>query len=408
MLFLAALAGLIFWRGTFEPALRGVTHGFPVYYVSAHLIREGRWSPSVYDNAWFNAEALALTQGQIGEIYSPNPPSASLLMAPFAGLDIAGARAAWIVLNLLLLATSLALIVAALPQAHGIDLRAGLVAFALAYAPLQENFRLGQAYVVLLFLFALAFWSLLRSRWVPAGIALGAAALAKLSGGVLWLMLAVRGRWREILAGALTAAGLFLASVALTGWGGWERFLSILPEYLVGNRWSTVTAFQTTPSFFRHLFVADAQLNPQPVWHQPWLAFALSIGIGVAALALTLEYGRRADDELAFAAAATLSVVLLPLAEEYHYTLLLLPLAVMASRMARRPFQARDVAWLVLAVFLLTAPLPYKSQQLNDGWSALLAYPRLYGGWLVWGWLLKRMAQQPKRLESQVCPRFVF
>ncbi len=408
MLILAALAGLIFWRETFEPALRGVTHGFPVYYVSARLIHEGRWSPNVYDNDWFSAQALALTQGHIGEIFSPNPPSASLLMAPFAGLDIAGARAAWIGLNLLLLAASLALIVAALPQARGLSFRAGFVAFALAYAPMRENFRLGQAYVLLLFLFALAFWSLSRSRWAPAGIALGTAALAKLSGGVVWLMLASHARWQVIRAGALAGVAFFLASVALTGWGSWERFLSILPEYLVGNQWSTVTAFQTTPSFFRHLFVADVQLNPQPLWHQPWLAFALSVGIGVAVLALTLGYGRRADDELAFAAATTLSVILLPLAEEYHYTLLLLPLAVMASRMARKPLQARDVAWLVLAVLLLAAPLPYKSPQLNDGWYALLAYPRLYGGWLVWGWLFKRMAQPPNALGSQLCHRAVF
>ena len=391
MVGLAALTGLIFLRSSVWPALWNATHGFPVYYTPARLILEGRWSARIYDDAWFGDEVAAQTNGRIREVYSPNPPGASLLLIPLAWLDMAGARVAWILLNLLFLAVSLWLIAAALSWSGEVVFRAGMIAFALSYAPLRENFRLGQAYVFLLFLFALAFWSLSRQRWVSTGIALGTAALAKLSGGVLWLMLASRGRWREIVAGALVGAGLLLTSVIITGWEGWKKFFSILPEHLAGNRWPAVLAFQTTPSFFQHLFVADAQWNPRPLWHQPWLAVVLSVGVSGVALAVTLWRSRRSDFDLAFAAAATLGVVLFPLAEEYHYTLLLLPLAVIASRIARKPFDARDVAGLVIAALLLSAPWPYTSQRLNDGWYALLAYPRLYGGWLVWVWLIRHM-----------------
>ena len=48
-----------------------------------------------------------------------------------------------------------------------------------------------------------------------------------------------------------------------------------------------------------------------------------------------------------------------------------------------------DIAWLALAFFLLAAPLPYKDPTLADGWIALLAYPRLYGAWLLWAWLIR-------------------
>ncbi len=31
------------------------------------------------------------------------------------------------------------------------------------------------------------------------------------------------------------------------------------------------------------------------------------------------------------------------------------------------------------------APLPYRSVRLEAGWLALLAYPRVYGAYLLWG-----------------------
>jgi hypothetical protein len=373
--------------------LRGVTHGFPVYYTSARLILEGRWSERIfYDDDWFGDVVAAQTGGRVREVYAPNPPGASLLLLPLAWLDMAGARSVWTLLNVLLLVASLGLISSALTQPTEAALRAGFAALALSYAPLRDNFRLGQAYVFLLFLFSLAFWSLMRQWRGSTGVALAVAAFVKLSGSVLWPLLALRGRQRELLAGALVGVGLFLASIPLVGWSGWTTYLSILPVHLFSNRWPAVTAFQTTPSFFQHLFVAEAEYNPQPVWHQPWLAVALSVSVTVAALLVTLRKGRRADLDLAFTAAVTLGVIVFPLAEEYHYTLLLLPLAVMAARIARAPVHTRDAVWLVGIALLLWAPWPYKSPVLNDGWLALLAYPRLYGGWLIWGWLLKQMA----------------
>jgi hypothetical protein len=253
----------------------------------------------------------------------------------------------------------------------------------------------------LLFLYALAFWSLARQRSALAGIALGTAAAAKLSGAPLWPVLAVRGRWRETLVGALVGLGFLLASVALGGWAGWEKYLSMLPDYLAGRSYPPVVAFQSTPSFFQRLFVGNAEWNLHPIWHQPWLALVLSVGAIGTALVLTLWRGRRAEIDLAFAAAATLGVVSLPLAEEYHYILLLLPLAVMASRLARqKPLNAHDATWFVVAAFLLSVSWPYKSERLSDGWYVLLAYPRLYGGWLVWGWLLKQMHQDSRAATS--------
>jgi hypothetical protein len=39
-------------------------------------------------------------------------------------------------------------------------------------------------------------------------------------------------------------------------------------------------------------------------------------------------------------------------------------------------------------VFLIAADLPYRSQQLETGAWALLAYPKLYGAVALWGLVL--------------------
>jgi hypothetical protein len=114
-------------------------------------------------------------------------------------------------------------------------------------------------------------------------------------------------------------------------------------------------------------------------------------------VAALLWKARSAQLGLAFAAAVTLGVVLLPFAEEYHYVLLLLPLAVALDHLARgavpRPRWAVGVLAVIMA--LLAVPWPYKDPWLNEGWHALLGYPRLHGGWLLWGWLMACLVPAP-------------
>jgi hypothetical protein len=37
--------------------------------------------------------------------------------------------------------------------------------------------------------------------------------------------------------------------------------------------------------------------------------------------------------------------------------------------------------------------LPYRDPAFDDGWLALLAYPRVYGAWLLWAWLAREIAR---------------
>src|SRR5207247_4894238 len=138
--------------------------------------------------------------GVIRERVSSNPPTLVLMLLPLGWLDAASARMLWTLANALLLGASLWML-ARLAFAERTSLAMYCCAVALLAAPVAENFRLGQAYVLLLFLFVLAWWSLARTHRRYSGLSLAALLLLKLSGVPLWLMLAAR-RERRALAWA--------------------------------------------------------------------------------------------------------------------------------------------------------------------------------------------------------------
>jgi hypothetical protein len=263
-------------------------------------------------------------------------------------------------------------------------------AFALVFTPLAENFRVGQTYVLVLFLFALAMYGELKARPPWTGVGLGLAAGIKLSGLPLWLLLAVRGQWRSLLWG-VGVSGLTVLLGLVLGWQGWIAFLGRLANSSQPMPLAAHVAFQTTPSFLQRVFVASPDFNPAPLIDAPWLSGWLNLIAAGAALGLTLWFGRRARMDVAFAAAVTLNVILFPTAIEYHYTLLLIPLAVMGSQLIAAP-RRQDLIWCGVVLVFLCLPFDWNEARWSEGAWMLLAYPRLYGGWLLWLWLLRQMA----------------
>lgn len=393
-----AASSLYFLIHNWMPSLTAVTHSYPAYYTASRLVVEKRWSAQIYDDAWFGARVLEMTQGRVSDRFSLHPPTTSLLLVPIAWLDIGTARVLWQGLNLGLLLLALWLTFDAL-QVTGTLWRAAFTAFAFLYPPLAENVRVGQVYILVLFLFALALRSEMRGNHPGAGFGLGSAAGLKLSGAPVWLVLVVRGQWRTLLWAALVAVLSGFAGLAVLGWEGWWAFFLRLVSTLQAPPLSAHVAFQTTPSFLQRLFVGSPEFNPDPLLNAPWLAGLGNLVLVSSALGLTLWYARRAPFQVAFASAVTLSVILFPQAIEYHYTLLLIPLAVAFFKLAGARTR-RDIAWFALVLILLYVPMDWN----NPRWSApgmmFLAYPRLYGGWLLWLWLLKQMSLPLREAHS--------
>jgi hypothetical protein len=389
------------------PAARS-NAGFAVYYTAARLLAyEPAALARVYDDAWFVAKLNQVAMPGIYDIFFYNPPTLSLILLPLAALGPNAARLAWTLLGLPLLAGALAL----LARGLGLPARWGLWALpaVLLYAPVTENIRAGQAYLLLLFLLCTAFWALAatgdrrlkpsveRRAAMVAGLALGLMLVLKTAGAWLWPLLLVAGRWRALAWAALVAGGLALVSLPLVGLATWRTYLALLPG-AAGDPKRTVTAYQTLTSLFGHLLDYDARWNPAPLADAPWAAGVLTLAATLGALVLTARWvtllplsGPGSEGRgvwaLGLALAMALVVTNTPFAEGYHYVLTLPSLLIAAWWAWRARAGPGALAALALAALLLGAPLPYKSAWLQAGWLALLAYPRVYGAYLLWGWL---------------------
>lgn len=382
-------AALFFFIRTFVPSLTRMTHSFPAYYTAARLVLTGEWDARVYDDVWFGDRVLEMTHGRVSDRMSGNPPISSLLFVPIAWLDLANARIVWQLLNLGLLIGTLWLLARTLNV--GFSLGSILfAAFVFVYPPLVENFRVGQIYLLVLFSFSLTFWAETYRHHGLAGIALGIALAFRLSGIPIFLFLLVRRNFRAVLAVCATIAVLAALSFVTLGGAGWLAFARRVLGY-ASEPLASHVAYQTASSFLQRLFIPSPQFNPSPIFNAPLLAPVFSLIAVTTVLGITLWHARRAALDLSFAAFVVLSVILIPFASEYHYTLLLLPLAVMSKHLALARTRL-DIVCLSLILVLLCVPMDWNDLRWNEPTWTLLAYPRFYGGILLWVWLVWNMS----------------
>jgi hypothetical protein len=390
------------------PAAARGAGSFGVYYVAAMLLaHQPAALAHVYEDAWFASQLAQVNPPGVYDIFFYNPPTMSLIMLPLIGFAPLLARLIWTLLSVALLLGGLLLLARGLALPANWGLRA--MPLALLYAPVTENLQAGQVYLLLFFLCCLVFWGLAQSddrritkddgrmtnvihfrpeRVMIAGLALALMLALKIAGSWLWPLLLIAGRWRALAWAGLFALAVVLASLPLIGLSAWQNFLVLLPNAATDPR-RTVTAYQTVTSLFGHLLDYDARWNPAPLADAPWAARALTLGTTLAALVASAYWVRRAKHNwpLGIALCMALVVTNAPFAEGYHYTLTLAPLLVAAWWAWRAQVSWWAWAVLALAALLLGAPLPYKAAELQAGWRALAAYPRVYGAYVLWGWL---------------------
>ena len=401
----------IFLAGVVWSAAQKSTHGFAAYYTASRLLVEEGLDARIYDDAWFRAQTEAATNGAASDIFNANPPTMALLALRVAGLRHETARVVGTWLNAIGLGGALVLI------AYTLRLRSGAllvgVALGLFGAPTIAQFRLGQAYVVVLLLYILVWLGLRSGRDWLVGMGLAFAIVLKLAGTPLWLFVLVLGRWRALA----WAAGISLAVVALSmPWislDAWRAFFFEALPRAAQSPTVASTAYQSLPGFWAQLLRGDPVFNPAPIVDWPFGAALFTALDVLAIVGVTLLFARRLPIDIGFAAAAVASVAIVPFAEQHQYVVMILPMMIALAAFlhviprretSRNPqfvagtrdsegtkFPRNDVIWkglLVLALALIALPLPYQSPQLATGWLALLAYPRLYGALLLWGLLV--------------------
>ncbi len=378
-------AAIYFASVIFAPNATRLTHGFISYFTAAHLARDGQAGPQMYEPAWFRAQTLRVSNGEANDILNANPPTIVLLFLPLTIFPVHTARFVWTALNVFLLGGAFVLLARATGMSATRTFFFG--ALALGGAPLFENFRLGQAYVGLLFLFSLALFFFERAQKISSGAGMGLAWIFKTSGALVWILLIVRREWFALLGGAIAVSLGVIVSLPFVGIETWRVYVTQAFPAFLDSAEHTVTAYQTMDGFLQHFLRYDSQLNPAPLWNVPTLARFLYIVFGIVAVSASVWWTRARSIQIAFAVFLTLSIIFSPVAEEYHFVLLILPMFIFVANLSRVTHPL-VLALFCVALLLLGLPLDYKNPTLSQGALALLAYPRLYGAWLLWAALV--------------------
>ena len=357
-----------------------ITHGFVSYYTASRLLVSGDLGPQAYDDQWFGEAVQRITGSNVREIFIPNPPTMALLALPLAGVGAQSARAIWLGASLAAFIAGVAALVR-YRASRNRDVSIPLLMLMLLAPAVFTNLRIGQGYLIVFALFACATLMLLKHRDRSAGICLGLLLALKTSGVALALLLIVRGRWTALAAATITALLLAIAITPFLDADMWWIYPSQVRAY-VARPASSVTAYQTTLGMFRRLCVADPQWNPVPAANCGPIAFVVPTLIIGAATIVTLALARHsARPESWIAAGVTLSVLSLPAVAEPHFVLMAIPLALLRLRLVE----------MVIVGALLIVPLEFSAERFTSGWSALLAYPRLYAAWMLWAASVREM-----------------
>lgn len=402
---LAILAAVITWTllvvGEILPDINRVTPGFASYYGASYAVLHGG-AADLDDNDRFPPWVVQSGIDGIHEIFGGNVPTLALLMIPLTAFPPATAQTIWLIVDVSLLALC-AWLAGKAAAPHNPVARWWIAAAFPLLASVSEALRYGQVYLLMASLSLIAIRALQERQDIAAGVAVAGMLLIKPYYGVLCLGLLVWSRRpRSLVAASAVIVFVIIGSRSLLT-DVWLGFPSALAN-ANAEPWASVPVYQTINGLTQRLFQYTPAWNPNPLIDAPWLATVLRYGLTIILVVVTLWQARKHDPLWLWPPALALMPILSPLAEVYHYNLLMLPIAVGIARLVERKADLLTTGLIVAALLLLTASWwpSLHSQTGWDGWNGLLAYPRLVGGLLLWAALtLKHSVLISPRSEGE-------
>lgn len=366
-----------------------LTHGFAMYYAYARFVIEGGSFSRAYDQQIFDASLSGDGFGDIKDIPN-NPPTAALYILPFAWLTPIAAKIAWSALSLLFLFLSLRILFRVFEIPPGSDSGIACLILVFALTPLNDNLLYGQVYTFLLYLFCLSLEGLHKRQNIVSGLPISASTIFKGYGILLIAWHLLRRDWKPfaIALGGICAAALLLLPIFPPD--AWAAFFQTRATSLGRNPSDAAVAYQTLNSFVRHLCTADPRWSPSPILNLPsgiTTAVSAFVNLGFITLVFLKSFAREEKLELTFARLVCLGVVTAPVAEEYHYLLLVILMLAMNDRLHRlvgswEKIQLPDVLFLA-GTIVVAAPIPYAELNSAPFPTSLAAYPKLYAAILL-------------------------
>jgi hypothetical protein len=381
------------------PASLNLTHGFGAYYSAARLLSKGQISDSIYDPAYFRPLVSADSHQQADDIYNANPPTTSLMFWPLSFFSIEKARMIWTWANAIMLLGGLSLLIWAFAD-HSTPITFWtFFSLGMLFQPVIQNIRFGQAYLLLFLVLTMAVVAFQRKQAGVGGGALALALLLKTAGWALLPLLAWQKRW-QYLAWTLGITGsILLLTLPLFRVSMWSRYFQLLAE-TTQSPLTCVTAYQTTRSLLCHIFVFDHEWNKAPIIDLPWLATGLFISLALVTLIVNFKLSRQ-NQTLAFISIIAWGVIFAPIGEQYHHTVMLIPITwLLIAWQKGNLFNRSGKFSLAAALFLYLVPFQIGHPQFQDQWWALLAYPRVYSAWLVLLAIISVQLREPRQTSE--------
>jgi Glycosyltransferase family 87 len=332
------------------PALRNGYQDFTIYYTGARLLRNGQGS-ALYNLAAQYRTQLVFAHVPIrqGPLPYNHPPFEALLFVPFTLLEYWPAYLLWTVLNLIMLAVSVALLRKHFPQFAAVPpIVLGLGAT--AFFPVTIGIFQGQDVILLLLLFVMAVICLDREHDAAAGAFLAAGLFRPQFLVPLFVLLAIR-RWRVLIGFAPVALVLAGISVAIMGWRGpldYVRFVLHVEKTGAGG-----FGPQAVPNL-RGLIADLPGLSASGRW-----AALLIVASSAAVFLVALRRIRNGRDSILFSSslAAVTTVLVSFHALSYDLTLLLPMALLLVSRTVGVEGMKIDAPAILLVILLFLTPL---------------------------------------------------
>jgi hypothetical protein len=377
LLALLGLLGLVLLGYTLPRAWRTLNTDFPNYYLAARLVREGVDPSRAYDWIWLQREKdhRNIDQAVVGLV--PITPFSTLAMWPIAGLPPLAAKHAWLIFNLALLFP----IVWLMRSVTGLSLLQVGCLVGLCF-PMHRNFLYGQYYVALLGILTAALWAVQRQRNYFAGSLLALGVAVKIFPVILALHFVKKKNWAALIACLVTGLLCAVASISVFGWSLHRAYLlQVLPATLRGEALDPYNLSSSSLSSLLHrLFIFEPQLNTHPALHAPWLFAilhpALELTLLLPALIWIEERASSATrTALEWAALLLATLTFTPLPASYHFTVLILPVAIICGYLVQ---ERRSALLMIVIALYLAVGYPGWNTAPVDGWRALLHVKRLY------------------------------
>lgn len=346
-------------------------HGrdFASYYYAVEAATHGK---DPYATRALSAQARAEHTRQSVNPYF-YPPPFLFTVAWATPLDLPTAYRGMFVLNELLLGACLFVL------ARGFAVPLGVLgAILVAWSPIPDNAKMGQANLIALLPALLGLWAARTRPWL-GGTLLGAAAMFKMSPALFLLYWALKRQWRPCIAACVTAVGLTVLSLVLCPLPTQlEFYLDVLPGFANGDYFGLevpigLPANHSIPDVFNTLWPGTSKTALSPTA----LLFSRVAILGAlgAWAARAWRSSDPAADIRALGALTVLMVIIPTYAYEHHLVFLLLPIAALLTSawddvMSGDIHPVRDIA-SVLAVLVAGWPLALVTEMIASApaWS---------------------------------------